>query len=206
FELLDQSDAVEEAVARGWVAQGHRGLFPKLAPELEEQFDVVSMFHYLEHTVDPLAEVDAAWRVLEPGGHYMIEVPAPDSRPARWLSWAWGPWMQPQHLNLLPMSALVGVLEARGFEVVGTERATCAQPFDGTWAAFQVLVRLIPGPNAPWTPPRGPVHRALRVAGLVAGLPLLLAGVLADRAVIAPLVRFDPRLSNAYWVLARKPA
>jgi SAM-dependent methyltransferase len=206
FELLDQSDAVDEAVARGWVARGHRGLFPKLAPELEEQFDVVSMFHYLEHTVDPLAEVDAAWRVLEPGGHYMIEVPAPDCRPARWLGWAWGPWMQPQHLHLLPMQALVDVLEARGFEVVATERRACAQPFDGTWAAFQVLVRLTPGPNAPWTPPRGRLHRALRVAGLVAGVPLLLAGGVADRLLVAPLVRYDPLLSNAYWVVARKPA
>jgi SAM-dependent methyltransferase len=205
FELLDQSDAVEEAVARGWVAQGHRGLFPKLAPELEEQFDVVSMFHYLEHTTDPLAEIDAAYRVLEPGGTYMIEVPAPDSRPARWLGWAWGPWMQPQHLNLLPMSALVRALDARGFEILETERRLPAQLFDCTWAAFQVLVRLVPGPDAPWTPSRSRAHRAGRAAGMLAGLPLILAGLAVDRAVIGPLLRFDPMLSQAYWVIARKP-
>jgi SAM-dependent methyltransferase len=205
FELLDQSDAVEEAVARGWVAAGHHGLFPKLAPELEEQFDVVSMFHYLEHTTDPLAEIDAAYRVLEPGGTYMIEVPAPDCRPARWLGWAWGPWMQPQHLHLLPMSALVRALDARGFEILETERRLPAQLFDCTWAAFQVLVRLTPGPDAPWTPPRSPAHRLARAAGMVAGLPLILAGLAVDRAVIGPLLRVDPMLSQAYWVIARKP-
>ncbi len=205
FELLDQSDAVEEAVARGWVAAGHHGLFPKLAPELEEQFDVVSMFHYLEHTTDPLAEIDAAYRVLEPGGTYMIEVPAPDCRPARWLGWAWGPWMQPQHLHLLPMSALVRALDNRGFEILETERRLPAQLFDCTWAAFQVLVRLVPGPDAPWTPARSTAHHLARAAGMVAGLPLILAGLAVDRAVIGPLLRFDPMLSQAYWVVARKP-
>ncbi len=205
FELLDQSDAVDEAVARGWVAGGHHGLFPKLAPELEEQFDMVSMFHYLEHTTDPLAEIDAAYRVLEPGGTYMIEVPAPDCRPARWLGWAWGPWMQPQHLHLLPMSALVRALDARGFEILETERRLPAQLFDCTWAAFQVLVRLVPGPDAPWTPARSTAHRLARAAGMVAGLPLILAGLAVDRAVIGPLLRFDPMLSQAYWVIARKP-
>jgi SAM-dependent methyltransferase len=187
------------------VAEGHRGLFPKLAPELEEQFDAVSMFHYLEHTTDPLAEIDAAYRVLEPGGTYMIEVPAPDCRPARWLGWAWGPWMQPQHLHLLPMQALVRALDDRGFEILETERRLPAQLLDCTWAAFQVLVRIVPGPDAPWTPARSRAHRLGRAAGMLAGLPLILAGLAVDRAVIGPLLRFDPMLSQAYWVIARKP-
>jgi SAM-dependent methyltransferase len=206
FELLDQSDAVDEAVARGWVDRGHHGMFPKLAPELDERFDVVSMFHYLEHTVDPLAELDAAHRVLEPGGVLMIEVPAPDSRPARWLGWAWGPWMQPQHLNLMPMAALVDQLEARGFEILDTERRLPFQPFDATWAAFQVLTRVVPGPDAPWTPPRTTAHRLGRAVGLGAGGLLIVAGALVDRLVVTPLLRVDPRMSGAYWVVARKQA
>ncbi len=72
--------------ARRWVSTGYKGLFPDFAPKLAGAYDVVSMHHYLEHTRDPLAELDAAREVLEPGGHLLIEVPNPDSalgRPAR---------------------------------------------------------------------------------------------------------------------------
>jgi SAM-dependent methyltransferase len=204
-ELLDQSAGVDEAVRRGWAAAGRNELFPKAAPELEGQFDVVSMFHYLEHTVDPLAEVDAAWRVLEPGGLLVIELPAPDCHQARWFGWAYGPWMQPQHLHLMPMATVVAVLERRGFEVLRTDRRGPFQPFDATWAAFQVLTRLVPGPDAPWTPPRSAAHRSGRFLGLAAGVPLLALGALVDRLVFAPLLRVDDRLSSAFWVVARKP-
>lgn len=203
FELLDQPAAVDEALRRGWVAGGHGDMFPKAAQELTGAFDVVSMFHYLEHTTDPLAELDAARRVLEPGGHLVIEVPAPDCRPASWYGWAWGPWMQPQHLNLLPLDTMVDQLERRGFEVLHTDRRQPRQPWDTSWAAFQVLTRVAPGPNAPWTVPRSRAHRAARLAALGAGAPLMVAAMLADRLVIDPLILVDPRLSNVYWLVAR---
>jgi hypothetical protein len=43
-----------------------------------------------------------------------------------------------------------------------------------------------------------------RLAGLAAGAPLMAAALLVDHLVIAPLVRWDPKLSNVYWVVARK--
>ena len=205
FELLDQPVPVTEALRRGWAADAHGEDFPKAAEWLGCSYDVVSMFHYLEHTIDPLAELDAAERVLVPGGHLIVEVPAPDCRPASWFGWAWGPWMQPQHLHLLPLDTLVDQLERRGFEVVHADRRAPRQPWDASWASFQLITRLVPGPNAPWTVPRSRAHRMARLAGLAAGAPLMAAALLVDHVVIAPLVRWDPKLSNVFWVVARKP-
>ena len=74
-----------------------------------------------------------------------------------------------------------------------------------SWASFQLITRLAPGPNAPWTPPRSRRHRVARLAALAAGAPLMVGALLVDNLVIAPLVRFDPELSNVFWVVARKP-
>jgi hypothetical protein len=42
------------------------------------------------------------------------------------------------------------------------------------------------------------------MAALAAGAPLMLAAMLADRVIIDPLIRLDPKLSNVYWLVARK--
>jgi hypothetical protein len=65
---------------------------------------------------------------------------------------------------------------------------------------------VVPGPDAPWTPPRTTAHRLGRAAGLGAGGLLIVAGALVDRLVVTPLLRVDPRMSGAYWVVARKQA
>jgi hypothetical protein len=63
---------------------------------------------------------------------------------------------------------------------------------------------VVNGVRLPWTEPRSRAHRAARMAGLAAGAPLMVAAMLADRLVIDPLIRIDPRLSNVYWLVARK--
>ena len=204
FELLDQPQPVAEAVRRGWVADGHAGWFPDVAPTLDGSFDVVTMFHYLEHTTDPLAELDAAARVLEPGGTLVIEVPAPDSRMADWLGWAWGPWMQPQHLHLLPLDTMVDQLERRGFEVIDTNRGRFYTSWDLSWAVFQLLTRVAPGPNAPWTPPRSPAQRLARLAAFGVAGPVLALALLVDKAVVSPLAKVDPQVSSVFTVIARR--
>jgi hypothetical protein len=101
---------------------------------------------------------------------------------------------------------MVDQVGRRGFEIVHADRRRPRQPWDASWAAFQVLTRLAPGPNAPWTVPRSRAHRAARLAVLAAGAPLMMAAMVADRAVLDPLTRLDPMLSNVYWLVARKAA
>ena len=53
FDGLDMGAGVETARARGWLQTAHLGLFPDRAESLAGTYDVVSMSHYLEHTIDP---------------------------------------------------------------------------------------------------------------------------------------------------------
>ena len=118
FEGLDQSDGVDVAFRRGWVDQPHHGQLTDLAAGLRDRFDVVSMFHYLEHTADPAAELDAATVALQPGGHLVVEMPDPQDPIARYLGPYWVPWMAPQHLNMVSVDRLGEMLEARGYTIV----------------------------------------------------------------------------------------
>src|SRR5262249_7099629 len=53
-------------------------------PELEAgSFDVVTMWHSLEHVHDPLGVLRAAHRLLAPGGRLLVAAPNIDSLPFR---------------------------------------------------------------------------------------------------------------------------
>ncbi|WP_018654583.1 class I SAM-dependent methyltransferase [Actinomadura flavalba] len=203
FDGLDMSAAVDEAVARGWVDAGYRGQFPDLAHRLAGRYDVVSMHHYLEHTRDPLAELDTVAKILPPGGHLLIEMPDPESRFGRILRGWWVPWLAPQHLHMIPLGNLRDELEARGLEVRAVERREADQGPDFVASAAAVVNRLGLDVDRPWWP-RPPGRR--EYAGVVG--TLLLAGPLMGLAIAAdvvtrPLARTN---SNAYRIVARKQA
>jgi SAM-dependent methyltransferase len=203
FDGLDLTPNVVEAERRGWVEHGFHGLFPDLADDLTGRYDVVSMHHYLEHTRDPAAELDAARTVLDSGGHLLVEVPTPESALGRRLGWLWGPWLQPQHQHFLPLANLTAALDDRGFTVVAVERGSVHQPVDLSYAVMLLAMRLAPAGTAPWDPPPTVARRLGRGATYASLLPLAAAAFALDHA-LAPLVRRRPELSNAYRVLARK--
>ncbi|WP_051704935.1 MULTISPECIES: class I SAM-dependent methyltransferase [unclassified Streptomyces] len=203
FHGLDRSDAVERAEQYGWVHRGHRGDFPELAASLEAAYDVVSMFHYLEHTLDPRAELDAARDVLKPGGHLLIEVPDPQSSLSRLLGRHWIPWMQPQHVHLMPFANLRQALLERGFTMVREQRVTGRPGGDFCGAVVERFRSWTPSPRHPWsrTPPTR--TRALAHAAIwTCSVPLIAAAAAADIA-IAPFLG-ALRGGQAYRILARK--
>ncbi|MEU1166592.1 class I SAM-dependent methyltransferase, partial [Streptomyces sp. NPDC005921] len=79
FDGLDFTDGVELAAREGRVEHAYRGAFPDLAPDLTARYDVVSMFHYLEHGTDPDRELRAAHETLRPGGHLLIDATDADA-------------------------------------------------------------------------------------------------------------------------------
>ncbi|HMG40689.1 MAG TPA: class I SAM-dependent methyltransferase [Acidimicrobiales bacterium] len=203
FDGLDLSDSVVEAQRRGWVEHGYKGMFPDMADDLVGAYDVVSMHHYLEHTRDPEAELDAAGTVLERGGHLLIEVPDPESRLGRRLGPLWGPWFQPQHQHFVSAGNLTEALQQRGFTVVAVERAEAHQTVDLAFAMWLLARRVAPAGSQPWAPPLTPARRAARTATFAAFAPFMVAALVADQA-IAPLLRRLPRMTNTYRILARR--
>lgn len=204
FDGLDQGAVIEDAERRGWIATAHRGMFPDLAGELAGRYDVVSMHHYLEHTREPLAELDAAAQVLPSGGYLLIELPDPQWRLGQIFGRYWMVWFQPQHQHLMPIGNLVAALERRGLQPVAIERGPVHQANDAVMAVYLFVTSLVTDRSKPWSPrPATALTRASRALVLAAGLPFIVATLLIDRTLGRALARHWDR-GNAYRVLARK--
>ncbi|GAA2251289.1 class I SAM-dependent methyltransferase [Kitasatospora cystarginea] len=202
FDGLDLTEGVELARREGRVVRAFRGSFPELAPTLAGQYDVVSMFHYLEHCTDPHRELAAARQALGPSGLLLIEVPDPRSRYARLLGRWWLPWLQPQHLHLLPAVNLRRRLSELGFTVLLEQHGEPHDPVDLLAACWLLLDSVAPREDAAWLPGSpGRGRRLLRGTLFLAAAPVLLAAAALDR-LLAP-VAGHARLANAYRLLAR---
>lgn len=205
FDGLDLNEGIEEAERRRWVRRALRGLFPQVATTLSaqrESYDVVSMSHYLEHTLDPRAEIDAASAVVREGGLLMIEVPDPESRIGRFFKSLWLPWMQPQHLHFVSSRNLDTLLRERSFEPLEWHRGAAHMPHDFTFIAVIAVGRLaLPGEH-PWLPPHGILRRLWHSTIWAALAPVIALAWLLDQ-LVQPLMR-RPGWSNTYRVLARR--
>jgi SAM-dependent methyltransferase len=205
FDGLDIGEPVEEAQRRGWIDTAYQGLLPDLADGLPRSYDVVSMHHYLEHTRDPRLELAAAAKVLEPGGHLMIEVPDPSSPWSRRLGAHWRCWFQPQHQHFVRCENMVAALEEMAFEVVSVERGPATEGLDASSSVALAIDGLAPYPHTPWVDPPTGADRARRAAVIAAALPALLVAGVVDTVKDARLRR--PGVTNpgnAYRVVARR--
>ncbi|MDT5232663.1 MAG: hypothetical protein QOI39_3163 [Mycobacterium sp.] len=203
FDGLDQSVSVEEAQRRGWIDHSYRGEFVALGDEVAGRYDVVSMHHYLEHTREPFDELDTAAKILPAGSHLLIELPDPDSFFGRLLGRWWVPWMQPQHLHMIPVHNLVQALADRGFSAVAIERGAAHQSGELMSSLALALIAVAPDPRLPWLATGPTPWRRLRHTIVWAvGLPLLMTTYLLDD-LLGRVVR-RTRGGNTYRVLARK--
>jgi SAM-dependent methyltransferase len=200
FDGLDMSASIETAARRGWVEHGYRGFLLDVAPELVGRYDVVSMHHYLEHTREPLAELDAAISLLAPRGQLLIELPDPECAWGRALGRYWVPWFQPQHQHMMSIGLLEAALRERGLEVVRRDRCTKDQPVNITGALMLLTMHIAPRPGLPWRRRASVLSRLRFAAALLVAVPLVPVAFLFDRL---SLLRLRRRRSNAYRVLAR---
>jgi SAM-dependent methyltransferase len=95
----------------------HCGLFYE--QELDDDvFDLVTMWHFLEHDYDPLRTLATARRILKPEGRLVVEVPRLDSVSFRLFKERWPGLQAPQHTVLYTKAMLLKFVERAGLELV----------------------------------------------------------------------------------------
>jgi SAM-dependent methyltransferase len=82
------------------------------------RFDVVTMFHVIEHLANPFAALEKINGWMTSGGVLAIETPNLNSLDARWFKPTyWGGYHIPRHWHLFNESTLTRLLEDCGFDV-----------------------------------------------------------------------------------------
>jgi ubiquinone/menaquinone biosynthesis C-methylase UbiE/predicted RNA-binding Zn-ribbon protein involved in translation (DUF1610 family) len=202
FHVLDISASIKRAEDLGWAERAYVGRLLDLAPQLEETYDVVSMFHYLEHTPDPLAELRAIAAVIESEGFLMIEVPDPDSIGRRLMGRYWPSWLAPQHLHFFPARNMETYLREAGFDPILWHRAKAHQATDAAFAMENYLQQWGRVHGLPWNVYGNSSSKKGLLMMSVLQTPMRLTMKILDK-LISPL-RYLPYWPNTYRVLARK--
>lgn len=203
FDGIDVGDGAYEAARRGWLDYSYRGDLAEHVETVAGRYDVVSMFHHLEHTADPHLELDAAAKVLDAGGYLVLELPNPDCPAARRLGRFWFGWLVPQHQHLIRADNLVATLAERGFRTVLVQFGPAHQPHAYALAVFLLAQFFSPIPFWPWARKSPNPLRNLRWGlSMLLFAPLFAVAAVLD-VVTAPWFRRGRRAS-AYRVVARK--
>lgn len=95
----------------------YEGLFYE-RPVDNKRFDVVTMWHFLEHDYDPVKTLAKARSVLKEEGKLIIEVPRLDSLTYRLFGRKWPGVQAPQHTVLYTKRKFIEMMENNGFKVL----------------------------------------------------------------------------------------
>ena len=98
---------------------------------IEEKFDLITMFHVLEHLENPVRDLMSLSKTLKPDGHFVIEVPN-ILYPCMAFSHKW----HPGHLFSYTAETLSCLMNQAGFETI-----RCSPIGDGgnLWGVFKKL-------------------------------------------------------------------
>lgn len=83
----------------------------------DKRFDLITMWHYLEHDYDPMRSLRYARDLLAPDGRVVVEVPRLDSTTFRLYQERWPGLQAPQHTVLFDRQRLLDAVKAAGLEV-----------------------------------------------------------------------------------------
>ena len=83
-----------------------------------KRFDLITMWHFLEHDYDPMRTLRTARELLRDDGRLIIEVPRLDSMTFRMFGRRWPGLQAPQHTVLFDKRSLLAAANAAGLDVV----------------------------------------------------------------------------------------
>ena len=83
-----------------------------------KRFDLITMWHFLEHDYDPIKTLETARDLLKPTGRLVIEVPRLDSTTFRLYGDRWPGLQAPQHTVLFDRKSFLAAMDKAGLEVV----------------------------------------------------------------------------------------
>lgn len=84
----------------------------------KERYDLVTMWHFLEHCYDPNQSLQMANKVLKKEGKLIIEVPRLDSFTFKLFGRKWPGIQAPQHTALYDKKKFIAMAEKNGFKVI----------------------------------------------------------------------------------------
>jgi SAM-dependent methyltransferase len=98
----------------------------------DQSFDVITLWHVLEHLYAPLDYLKKASALLEPAGSLIIALPNPASCDAHHYREYWAAWDVPRHLWHFQPENMEKLALKAGF----TLRRTCRMPFDAFYVSI----------------------------------------------------------------------
>ncbi len=101
----------------------------------QKSFDIVTQFGYIEHEWNPRAALQAAFRVLKPGGITLIKTPNFDSWNRRVMGMNWVGYHIPGHCNYFTPATLRLMLHNTGFQPLAQPLADRLPTSDSLWMA-----------------------------------------------------------------------
>lgn len=108
------------------IAQSRLGFTPLIPTDYEklpdQSFDVITMWHVLEHVDDLKSQTKELKRLLRPGGRLVIALPNYQSFDCQYYNDKWAAWDVPRHLNHFTQDCLQGILNANDFKYLDTQR------------------------------------------------------------------------------------
>lgn len=107
----------------------------------DEHFDLVTLWHTLEHIPDPIQTLAEVRRILKPSGYLVIAVPNGDSLQLQLFREHWFFLSDPSHLTYFSPRTLTMALHACGFRVVQIRHSVRQHNLGGITASFRRLVR-----------------------------------------------------------------
>lgn len=101
-----------------------------------ESFDLITMYHVLEHVQDPMLTLAEVHRILKPGGILLVEVPNFESWQARMAKGKWFHLDTPRHLWHFGKPVLATVLRSKGFAVQSNSTRSAEYGYYGLWQSI----------------------------------------------------------------------